>query len=348
MNLFRGDSIRGNLRMLAALILVILCSSTRAQISMRANVTVAKDGSGHFTTISAAIEAAPKMSATKFYVAIRAGVYTENVFIGQDKQNIVLIGDGMDTTIISGNRSNATGFRTYETATVGIRGLGFVAQDITFENTAGPSRNQAVALRIEADHSAFYKCRFKGYQDTLYTLKKTQFFRECEIYGTVDFIFGNSAVVFQNCVIYVLKPRDSQKNTITAQKREFRDEKTGIIIQNCTIAAAPNLRRQFLNFKTFLGRPWGVFSRTVIINSFLDSLIDPAGWLEWEGRGPDELDKVFYAEYKNKGPGANIKGRVPWARIINSSTEAAEFTVRNFINGDRWIPSTIPFFPDLM
>lgn len=106
--------------MLAALILVIiLCSSTRAQISMRANVTVAKDGSGHFTTISAAIEAAPKMSATKFYVAIRAGVYTENVFIGQDKQNIVLIGDGMDTTIISGNRSNATGFRTFETATVG-------------------------------------------------------------------------------------------------------------------------------------------------------------------------------------------------------------------------------------
>lgn len=230
----------------------------------------------------------------------------------------------------------------------GIQGKGFVAQNIAFENTAGPYGNQAVAVRIEADLSAFYKCRFKGYQDTLYTHTQTQFFRECEIYGTVDFIFGNSAVVLQNCMIYVRKPLAFQKNTITAQKRESKEETSGIIIQNCTIAVAPDLRQQLLKFKTFLGRPWGIFSRTVIINTFLDDLIDPQGWLEWEDRDPDQLDKVFYTEYKNKGPGALTKGRVPWARIMNSSTEVAEFTVRNFINGEQWIPSTIPFFPDIM
>ncbi|KAI8523305.1 hypothetical protein RHMOL_Rhmol13G0063100 [Rhododendron molle] len=294
----------------AALLLVILCSSSRGQ-NMRANITVAKDGSGQFTTISAAIEVAPKLSATKYYIAIRAGLYMENVYIGPDKQNIVLIGDGMDATIISGKRSNATGFRTYDTATVGIEGQGFVAEHITFENTAGPYGNQAAAIMVQADFSAFYRCRFKGYQDTLYTSRRKQFFRECEIYGTVDFIFGDSSVVFQNCMIYVLKPRDSQKNTITAQKRESEDGKTGIIIQNCTIEAAPDLRRQISKFKTFLGRPWGVFSRTVIINTFLDDLIDPAGWLEWEGRDPDKLGKVFYAEYNNKGPGANTKGSKP-------------------------------------
>ncbi|KAH7859067.1 hypothetical protein Vadar_031141 [Vaccinium darrowii] len=82
------------------------------------------------------------------------------------------------------------------------------------------------------------------------------------------------------------------------------------------------------------------------MHSFLDYLIDPMGWLPWEGRSPDKLDEVFYAEYENQGPGANTKGRVPWAREINNSSEAAKFPVKNFINGDQWIPWTIPF--DLM
>lgn len=119
-------------------------------------------------------------------------------------------------------------------------------------------RHQAVAVRIEADQSAFYKCRFLGYQDTLYTSKHRQFFRECEIFGTVDFIFGDASVIFQHCMIYVRKPLDSQKNTITAQKRESPGLKTGIIIQNCTITTAPGLAQQLSKFQTFLGRPWGL------------------------------------------------------------------------------------------
>ncbi|KAH7857828.1 hypothetical protein Vadar_016971 [Vaccinium darrowii] len=335
-----------NARMLAALIILMtICSISRGQ-SIQRNATVSTDGSGQFTTIQAAINAAPNMSATKYYIWIRAGRYMENVLVGEKKHNIVLIGDGMEKTVISGNRSNTTGFSTYETATVGIKGQGFTAQHITFENSAGPYGNQAVAVRIEANFSAFYKCRFLGYQDTLYTYKHRQFFRECEIFGTVDFIFGDAAVIFQYCMIYVRTPLDSQKNTITAQKREFPQENTGIVIQNCTITAAPGLAPQLSKFQTFLGRPWGLFSRTVVMHSFLDYLIDPMGWLAWEGRSPDKIDEVFYAEYENEGPGANTKGRVPWAREIKNSSEAAMFTVKNFINGDQWIPWTIPF--DLM
>ncbi|KAH7866104.1 hypothetical protein Vadar_015632 [Vaccinium darrowii] len=191
-----------NAWMLATLIILMtICSSSQGQ-SIQSNATVSTDGSGQFTTIQAAIDAAPNMSVTKYYIWIRAGRYMENILVGNKKHNIVLIGDGMDRTVISGNRSNTTGFSTYETATVGIKGQGFAALNITFENTAGPYGNQAVA-----------------------------------------------------------------------------------------------------------------------------------GWLPWEGRSPDKLDEVIYAEYDNKGPGANTKGRVPWAREINSSSEAAEFTVKNFING---------------
>ncbi|XP_057461150.1 pectinesterase 2-like [Actinidia eriantha] len=252
----------------------------------------------------------------------------------------------MDRTVISGNKSHGGGFQTNETPTVGIKSSGFIAQNITFRNTAGPENDQAVALSIEADRAAFYKCRFQAYQDTLYTRGISQFFRDCEIYGTIDFIFGDATVVFQNCIIYAQKPLEFQKNTITAQKRELQRQISGTIIQNCTITAADDLRQQKSKFKTFLGRPWGNYSTTIIMQSFLDDIIDPLGWLEWEGRG---VDKVYYVEYKNRGPGANTEGRVKWARVINSSTTAAKFSVRNFIEGDKWIPSTgIPFFLDLL
>ncbi|KAL7184680.1 hypothetical protein ACSBR2_026761 [Camellia fascicularis] len=331
--------------MLALTVLITLWWSSLGK-SMPIYTTVAQDGSGNFTRIADAILAAPNYSKRRYYIKIKAGFYRENIFVGEQKTNLTFVGDGMNKKVISGNKSYGGGFKTYDTATAGIEGQGFVAQDITFENTAGPYKNQAVALRNQAENSAFFKCRFQGYQDTLYTVRGKQFFRECEIYGTVDFIFGNAAVFFQNSIIYAKKPLNLQTNTITAQKREKQDEKTGTIMQNCTIKAADDLRQQNFKFKTFLGRPWGNFSRTIIMKSYLDDIIDPKGWLEWNGRSPD---RVYYAVYKNTGPRANTGGRVPWEKVINSSIEATNFTLRNFIEGDKWIPATgIPFFLDLL
>lgn len=218
---------------------------------------------------------------------------------------------------------------------------------ITFANTAGKQYPQAVALRVDGNYSAFYKCRFWGNEDTLFTRKGYQFYKECEIYGTVDFIFGDSTVVLQNCFIYPLQPLGQKENTITAHKRERPEEQTGIVIHNCTIRAAEERLQQASKFTTFLGRPWGIMSRTIIMQSFLDDLINPEGWEEWESR-PHSVDKVDYAEYANRGPGANTTGRVHWSRVINSSSEATKYTVKNFIKGDRWIPAEIPYFPGLM
>ncbi|KAK2381751.1 putative pectinesterase/pectinesterase inhibitor [Trifolium repens] len=100
-----------------------------------------------------------------------------------------------------------------------VSGERFIAVDITFKNTAGPEKHQAVAVRNNADLSTFYRCSFEGYQDTLYVHSLRQFYRDCKIYGTVDFIFVNAAVVFQNCNIYARKPTENQKNAVTVQGR---------------------------------------------------------------------------------------------------------------------------------
>ena len=87
-----------------------------------------------------------------------------------------------------------------------VSGRGFIARDMTFRNTAGPENHQAVALRVDSDQSAFYRCSMEGYQDTLYAHSLRQFYRECDIYGTIDYIFGNGAAVFQQCKIYTRVP----------------------------------------------------------------------------------------------------------------------------------------------
>ncbi|MBA0861224.1 hypothetical protein Goshw_025783, partial [Gossypium schwendimanii] len=225
-----------------------------------------------------------------------------------------------------------------------VVGEGFIAKGITFENSAGPSKHQAVALRSGSDLSAFYKCSFVAYQDTLYVHSLRQFYRECDIYGTVDFIFGNAAVVFQDCNLYARKPNPNQKNIFTAQGREDPNQNTGISILNCKIAAAADLVPVKSSFKTYLGRPWKEYSRTVIMRSYIDDSVDPAGWLEWNGTFA--LSTLYYGEYLNRGPGSNTSARVTWPgyRVINSSTEATQFTIEPFIQGNEWLNSSnIPF-----
>lgn len=123
-----------------------------------------------------------------------------------------------------------------------VYGERFVAMGITFQNTAGPEKHQAVAVRNNADISTFYRCSFEGYQDTLYAHSLRQFYRECDIYGTVDFIFGNAAAIFQKCNLYARRPMPNQKVAVTAQGRTDPNQNTGISIHNCTVAAAPDFQ----------------------------------------------------------------------------------------------------------
>lgn len=221
---------------------------------------------------------------------------------------------------------------------------GFVAADITFRNTAGAIKNQAVAVRNGADLSTFYSCSFEAYQDTLYTHSLRQFYRECDIYGTVDFIFGNAAVVFQNCNIYPRLPMSGQFIAITAQGRTDPNQNTGTSIHNCTIRAADDLASSNTSVSTYLGRPWKDYSRTVYMQSLMGSLINPAGWHEWSGNL--SLSTLYYAEYNNTGPGSNTAGRVTWPgyHVINAVVNATVFTVSDFLLGDDWLPQTgVPY-----
>ncbi|CAI0401959.1 unnamed protein product [Linum tenue] len=314
-------------------------------------LTVAVDGSGNFTSIREAIEFSPDNSEYRTIVVVRAGVYAENVEIPRNKPNIVLIGDGADVTIITGNRSVGDGWTTFRSATLAVSGDGFLARDITIQNTAGPEKHQAVALRMNADLVAMYRCAISGYQDTLYAHSFRQFYRECDISGTVDFIFGNAAAVFQACDIITRRPLPGQFTVVTAQSRDSPDQDTGISIHNCSIIPADDMIVDFHHnssdtgkaVRSYLGRPWRAYSRTVVMESWIDGFVDPAGWTQWSAAEDDRKasETLYYAEFDNYGPGSGTDSRVAWPGFhVMDYDEAYNFTVSYFITGDEWLGST--------
>lgn len=202
-----------------------------------------------------------------------------------------------------------------------------------------------MALRSSSDLSVFYACGFEGYQDTLFVHAQRQFYKACNIYGTIDFIFGNAAVVFQNCIIYARRPLHGQVNVITAQGRADPYQNTGISIHNSRITAAPDLKPVVKAVQTYLGRPWQQYSRTVLMNTYLDSLVNRQGWLPWQNSN-FAWNTLYYGEYKNFGPGAATTYRVKWRgyHVIRSAKEASKFTVASLIAGQAWLASTgVPF-----
>ncbi|KAG6788802.1 hypothetical protein POTOM_004879 [Populus tomentosa] len=271
------------------------------------DVTVAKDDSGDCTTL-------------------------------REAWNVMIYGDGKDKTIISGSLNFVDGTPTFSTASFAVAGKGFFARDIKFINTAGAEKHQAVAFRSGSDMSVLFRCAFDGFQDTLYAHSNRQFYRD--ITGTIDFMFGNAAVVFQNCNIQPRQPLPNQFNTITAQGKKDPNQNTGISIQNCKFSALGNVTAP-----TYLGRPWKDYSTTVIMQSDIGPFLRPSGWMSWVS-GVDPPATIFYAEYKNTGPGASVDGRVKWAGYKPALTldEAGKFTVDSFIQGSEWLPATTVTF----
>ncbi|XP_010429701.1 PREDICTED: probable pectinesterase/pectinesterase inhibitor 21 isoform X1 [Camelina sativa] len=325
-----------------------LLQDAAAYSDAKPDIVVAQDGSGQYTTINDALKFVPKKKNTTFVVHIKAGIYKEYVQVNKSMTHLVFIGDGADKTIISGNKSYKDGITTYRTATVAIVGDYFIAKNIGFENTAGAIKHQAVALRVQSDEAIFFNCRFDGYQDTLYTHSHRQFFRDCTISGTIDFLFGDSAAVFQNCTLLVRKPLPNQACPITAHGRIDPRESTGFVFQGCTIAGEPDYLAVKETSKAYLGRPWKEYSRTIIMNTFIPDFIQPQGWLPW--LGDFGLKTLFYSEVKNTGPGAGLANRVTWAGIKTlSDEEVLMFTPAQYIQGDIWVPGKgVPYTPGLL
>ncbi|EOX92485.1 hypothetical protein QUC31_003664 [Theobroma cacao] len=316
---------------------------------LQPDVTVCKDGSGGcYKTVQDAVNAAPHNAETtrRFVIHIKEGVYEETVRVPFEKKNVVFLGDGMGKTIITGSANvGQPGMTTYNSATVGVLGDGFMASGLTIKNTAGPDAHQAVAFRSDSDLSVIENCEFIGNQDTLYVHSLRQFYKKCRIQGNVDFIFGNSASVFQDCIVLVaprqLKPEKGENNAITAHGRTDPAQSTGLVFQNCLLNGTDEYMGYYYSkpkvHRNFLGRPWKEYSRTVFINCFMEALITPDGWLPWSG--DVGLKTLFYGEFGNSGPGSNVASRVPWSSQIPAQ-RVYTYSVQNFIQGDQWIPTS--------
>ncbi|XP_071724041.1 probable pectinesterase 56 [Rutidosis leptorrhynchoides] len=196
----------------------------------RPRIVVAADGSGNFRTIRGAVARAPLNSLKPYFIHIRRGVCQDYVTI--NKPHIALVGEGSDVTSITGSRS-VTVHDMENSTTVIIEAPRFMAINLTIENSSPQENGQAVALRISSDQSMLYRCAIRGNQDTLYDYEGRQFYKHCTITGTVDFLFGFAAAVFQSCNIL---SRNGATTVISAHGRNSTRDKTGFVFQFCRIA----------------------------------------------------------------------------------------------------------------
>ncbi|WP_167607233.1 pectinesterase family protein [Maribellus sediminis] len=279
---------------------------------------VAKDGSGDFSTVQEAIDAVPDFRKNRTTIFIKAGVYKEKLVLAASKTNVTFIGEDLEKTILTyddfASKKNRFGEEMGTTGSTSfyIFGDGFIAENITFENAAGRI-GQAVAVRIDGDQVAFRNCRFLGNQDTLYPHgdRSHQYFRNCYIEGTVDFIFGWSIALFDGCTIFC-KDQGYVTAPSTLEETEF-----GFVFLNCVITGDAQ-KGSF-----YLGRPWRPYGKSVFIQCELGNHIKPEGWHNWGDLNKEKT--AFFAEYKNTGPGADISERVKWSHQL-SEEEAQNYT----------------------
>ena len=308
-----------------------VCSLIKEQIPEIAehlvsyHIVVSADGHGDYMTVQEAVNALPNYSHKEIStVLIRNGVYKETVNIPHTKFRVHFIGEDAENTVITDGRyakQNWPGrdfpVGTSGSATIYIHASYITFENITFENSAGEGKDiaQAVAVFTDGDFLFFKNCRFLGNQDTLYTYGrfgkfggiKRNYFLDCYIEGTTDFIFGTSIAYFENCRIH------SKKNSYVTAASTLQGQKYGYVFKNCKLTADPGID------KCYLGRPWGAYAKTVFIDCELGGHILPEGWHDWEKEGkPDTKKNSFYAEYGSTGPGARGP-RVKWAHTIKQS-----------------------------
>lgn len=288
-------------------------------------IVVAADGTGDVRTVQSAIDRVPDGNKERVVIRIKPGVYTEQVKIPASKPYISLIGSDAETTVIRYKISAKDAGSTSAAFAVYIGGHDTHASNITFENTYGIG-SQAVAVLVEADRTIFRKCRFLGWQDTLYTKNARQYFEDCYIEGSVDYIFGQSAAFFERCHLHT-----KSDGYITAPMRFAADEPAGLVFNGCRITTE--------NTKNgvYLGRPWRDYGRSVFLNTTIDGDIRPEGWHHWL---PEREQTAFLAEYRSTGPKADTSQRVAWAKILTDK-QADDFGRSRFLAGrDGWDPAT--------
>lgn len=305
----------------------------------RFELTVAQDGSGDFKTIQEAINNVRDHAEIRVTILVKPGFYNEKVVIPFFKRNISLKGLDKEKTIVSFNDYSGKPFRgidvtgntkysTYTSYTVLIQANDCSLENLTIENTSGRV-GQAVALHIECDRLIVKNCSILGNQDTLYLAKSgtRNYFENCYINGTTDFIFGAATAYFDNCTI------ESLSNSYITAASTIQLDTYGFVFVNCVLTAKDNAVT-----KVFLGRPWRPYAQTVFINTTMGAHIVDQGWDPWKGdkNFPNKEKTVFYAEYGSKGEGAkNLSKRASWSHQLKKS-DLKKYELVKVMNG--WNP----------
>ncbi|WP_199120630.1 pectinesterase family protein [Pedobacter sp. ASV28] len=289
-------------------------------------LTVAQDGSGDFKTIQEAVNAVRDYSDVMVTISIKRGVYKEKLVVPAQKSRIRLLGENRENTIITFDDYSGKGnINTYTSHTVLVQGNDFSAENLTFENSAGPL-GQAVALHVAADRVTIKNCKIIGNQDTLFPSADTsrQYYVDCYIEGTTDFIFGAATVVFERCHIH------SKKNSYITAASTTEAQPYGFVFLNCKLTADSSFK------KVYLGRPWRPYAKTVFINTQMGDHILSAGWSVWNKN--ENHKTTFYAEYGSYGAGFVEGQRVEWSHQL-SKKQVKEYTLKNiFQNKNKWLP----------
>lgn len=312
-------------KVLGLLLLLVAVSGTWAQ-ERQDTIVVSRDGTGNFRTLQEAIESARAFMDYTVTIYVRNGVYKEKVIVPSWVENIDIIGEDRDKTIITyDDHANINKMGTFRTYTVKVEGSDITFKNLTIENNAA-QLGQAVALHTEGDRLKFINCRILGNQDTIYTGAKFTrlYFKDCYIDGTTDFIFGPSTALFEDCIIH------SKRNSYVTAASTPKEAKYGYVFKHCKLTAEPGVD------KVYLGRPWRPYAYTLFIECELGKHIVPAGWHNWGKQSNEETAR--YMEYKNTGEGANVSERVAWSKQLTKKEAEAVTVDAIFSTQSNWNP----------
>ena len=312
-------------KVLGLLLLLSVVSAAWAQ-ERQDTIVVSRDGTGNFRTLQEAIESARAFMDYTVTIYVKNGVYKEKVIVPSWVENIDIIGEYRDKTIITyDDHANINKMGTFRTYTVKVEGSDITFKNLTIENNAA-QLGQAVALHTEGDRLKFINCRILGNQDTIYTGAKFTrlYFKDCYIDGTTDVIFGPSTALFENCMIH------SKRNSYVTAASTPKEAKYGYIFKHCKLTAEPGVD------KVYLGRPWRPYAYTLFIECELGKHIVPAGWHNWGKQSNEETAR--YMEYKNTGEGANVSERVAWSKQLTKKEAEAVTVDAIFGTQSNWNP----------
>lgn len=298
-----------------------------------ASATVAADGSGQFSSLQDAINAAPQTTgpSSPWTIRVKAGAYRERIYVQREKRYVRIIGEDPARTTVSFDLYAAMAgpdgkpIGTFHTPTFWIDADDFRVEGLTIANTAG-RKGQALALRVDGDRVIFRNCRFLGWQDTVLVSRGRQYFAGCTIVGAVDFIFGGATAYFEGCDILC-----AGDGYITAASTPA-DQPFGLVFSSCRIAGETPAAR------TYLGRPWRPYGSAIFIATQMTGVVRPAGWHNWDK--PERERTARFSEFGSTGAGANAAARAPWA-TTGAAPPPGDFTAARVLAGDdRWDPGS--------